>query len=204
MTITFTGELPERVYVDYVTYKVRPFEKGPLRCYCCQAYGHAAAVCRGVRKCGRCGEERCNEECKTERSEPTCIHCKGAHYAGSAQCPKRKREERVRRVRVESGITYAEAVKRVEGGSNESGAGKNTEENTKREDQTICMDKRQFLAFIAMVVNCAVEMKGKSERIMMVLDAARRFLKIEDISGGDIDRILRDGFAPTQAGVPGP
>ena len=61
------------------------------------------------------------------------------------------------------------------------------------------MDKRQFLAFIAMVINCAVEMQGKSERIKMVLDAARRFLGIEDITGEDLDTTLREGFAQAQS-----
>ena len=60
------------------------------------------------------------------------------------------------------------------------------------------MDKGQFLAFIAMVINCAVEMQGKSERIQMILDAARTFLNIVDISGEDLDSKLSEGFALTQ------
>lgn len=38
-----------------------------------------------------------------------------------------------------------------------------------------------------MVNNCAVEILGRSERIKMVLDAARRFLKVVDVSGQDRD-----------------
>ena len=49
-----------------------------------------------------------------------------------------------------------------------------------------------------MVVNCAVEIKGKSERIKMVLDAARRFLDIVDISGEELDNTLRKEFIPSQ------
>ena len=60
------------------------------------------------------------------------------------------------------------------------------------------MGKKGFLAFIAMVINCAVEIQRKSERIKMVLDAARRFLNVGDISGEDLDTALREGFAPTQ------
>ena len=73
-----------------------------------------------------------------------------------------------------------------------------TEDTKKKDDQNICMDKRQFLAFIAMVINCAIEIKGKSERIKMVLEAARRFLNIEDITGEDLDVTLREGCAPSQ------
>ena len=195
--ITFNGDLPERIYCEYVTYKVRPFDRGPLRCYRCHAYGHAAAVCRGAIRCRRCGVEGCDDGC-LER-EPTCFQCKGEHFAGARQCPVRKREETVNRIRGK-GISYAEAVKRVEGEGKEGAAGKR---ETKREENTISMDKGHFLAFIAMVINCAIEMKGKTERIRMILDAARRFLKIEDISGEDLDKLLREGFMPTQAVGPG-
>ena len=40
--IEFAEALPERVYLDYVSYRVRAFERGPLRCYWCQEYGHVA------------------------------------------------------------------------------------------------------------------------------------------------------------------
>ena len=37
--LTFEGNIiPERVYFDYVCYRVRPFERAPLRCYRCQEY----------------------------------------------------------------------------------------------------------------------------------------------------------------------
>ena len=31
--LTFYGDLPERIYAEYVTYRVRPYERGPLRCF---------------------------------------------------------------------------------------------------------------------------------------------------------------------------
>ena len=72
---------------------------------------------------------------------------------------------------------------------------KEREERSKESnEQNFVMDKKQFLAFIAMVINCAVEMQGKSERIKMVLEAARRFLNIGDITGEDLDNTLRGGF----------
>lgn len=39
------------------------------------------------------------------------------------------------------------------------------EKKQNRADQNICMDMKGFGAFIAMVINCAVEIQGKSERI---------------------------------------
>ena len=56
----------------------------------------------------------------------------------------------------------------------------------------ICMEKTRFLAFIAMIINCAVEIQRKSERIKMVLAAARRFLNVTDVTGEELDSLLRE------------
>lgn len=68
-----------------------------------------------------------------------------------------------------------------------------------RAEQNSYMDKKSFVAFIVMVIICTVEIKGESERIKMVLAAARSLLNIVDISGQEQDVILREGFAQTQA-----
>ena len=98
------------------------------------------------------------------------------------------------------GLSYAEAVKRVEG--REERTRRQAEVEQPREEAerhtSIFMDRKRFLAFIAMVINCAVEIEGKSERIKMVLDAARRFLDVVDVSGEDLDNTLREGFTSTQ------
>ena len=91
--LTFEGELPERVYQDYVCYRVRPFQAAPLRCFCCQEYGHVAAVCRAQRRsCGNCGKAECvKRRCEKEQAKPKCLHCEGEHHAGSVKCPRRGR-----------------------------------------------------------------------------------------------------------------
>ena len=40
---------------------------------------------------------------------------------------------------------------------------------------------------IAMVMSCADKVQDKDARFKMILDAARTFLNIEDISGEDLD-----------------
>ena len=35
------------------------------------------------------------------------------------------------------------------------------------------MDRRRFLTFVAMVINCASEIETKSEKIKMVVNAAK-------------------------------
>ena len=190
--------------MHYVTYRVRTYDRGPIRCFCCQEYGHVASVCRRVRRCGRCGGEGCKEECGTE--DPKCLHCKGSHVVGSAECPKRKEEVEVNRIRVEKGITYAEAVKRKD---EKGGQMKEIEvKNEKDADRTYCekdggmwMDKGQFLAFIARVMSCAFEVQDKAGRIKMILDAAKTFLNIVDISGEDLDSKLSEGDRLTQTNV---
>ena len=109
------------------------------------------------------------------------------------------------RVRAESRrISYAEAVKRVESESNtsrerEAGRQQEPERKRKMSEPNICMEKKRFLAFIAMVINCAVDIQTKSERIKMVLEAARRFLDVIDVTGEDLDITLREEFTPSQA-----
>ena len=50
-----------------------------------------------------------------------------------------------------------------------------------------------------MVINCAVDIQSKSERIKMVLEAARRYLDVLDVTGEDLDNILREGVVSSQA-----
>ena len=194
MCLTFEGEMPGEIVLDYVTYRVRPYESAPLRCFCCQEYGHVASVCRRVRRCGRCGGEGCKEECGTE--DPKCLHCEGSHVVGSAECPKRKEEVKVSRIRMEKVLTYAEAVKRKD---EKRGVMKETEDK-KKKDEGMWMDKGQFLAFIAMVMSCDKE-QDKEARIKMILDAARTFLNIADISGEDLESKMNEGFAKTQTNM---
>ena len=199
MCLTFEGEVvPERVYIEYISYRVRPYERAPLRCYCCQQYGHVAAVCRGIKTCGRCGKEGCKGECEG-KEEVKCIHCEGQHYAGSAQCPRKAKEVLVHKMRTEKrGMSYSEAVKRVEGSNEKRKTVQKEQEEKGNIHDNICMDKTRFLAFIAMVINCAVEISRKTERITMVLEAARRFLNVVDVTGEDLDAVLREGVTAAQ------
>ena len=195
MCLTFEGEVPGEIDLDYVKYRVRPYERAPLRCFCCQEYGHVASVCRRVRRCRRCGEEVCKEECGTE--DPKCLHCEGSHFVGSAECPKRKEEVKVNRIRMEGKLTYAEAVKRKD---EKVGEMKEIEDN-KEKDEGMWKDKEQVLAFIAMVISCADKVQNKEERIKMILDAAKTFLNIADLdfSGEDLESKLNEGLTLTQS-----
>ena len=58
------------------------------------------------------------------------------------------------------------------------------------------MDRRRFLAFIAMVLNCVSEIDTKSERIKMVVHAfdLDMILGIFDVKGDEMQEILEKGF----------
>ena len=60
------------------------------------------------------------------------------------------------------------------------------------------MERRTFLAFIAMLINSASEIETKSERIRLVVDAAKEILVITDVKGVDIQGILAKGFGGSQ------
>ena len=82
MCLTFEGELPSSVSLDYLWYKVRPYERAPLRCFSCQEFGHVAAVCTKSRICRRCGKTSCRtvqptvfgrNKCGVKKEEAKCL-----------------------------------------------------------------------------------------------------------------------------------
>ena len=190
--IEFVEALPERVYLDYVSYRVRAFERGPLRCYWCQEYGYVAVVCRrGRNRCRRYGKEGCSEEdCKLTVEQAVCLHCGGNHKAGAKQCERRIKESKIERTRVKSKISYAEATRRVR---EEKGTGRKEPDRSGtvgKQRESLIMDRRRFLPFISMVLNCASEIETKSERIKMVVHAAKEILGIFDVKGDEIHKIF--------------
>ena len=53
--LTFTKDIPEKVYIGFMSYKVEPYTPEVTQCYKCQGFGHVAKYCRGVEKCVSCG-----------------------------------------------------------------------------------------------------------------------------------------------------
>ncbi|XP_013885915.1 uncharacterized protein LOC106533973 [Austrofundulus limnaeus] len=99
--------LPDKVFVGYMSYDVRPFIPPPLRCFKCQKFGHVAAVCKGKQKCGRCAGDHENGKCE-EGAPLKCCNCGGGHSSGFRGCVASKRAEEVQKIKVTTGITYAE------------------------------------------------------------------------------------------------
>ena len=108
---------------------------------CCQEYGHAAAVCRGTSKCGRCGKAECiGKKCEEEQKPAECLHCKGNHRAGAASCPKRIKEVNVNKMRKGKRMLYAEALKTLD--RNETVHHEPEEKTKETWEPSICYDKK--------------------------------------------------------------
>lgn len=90
VVLTFNCKnLPERIKIGYVCYTVRPYVRPALRCFNCQRLGHVAAVCKGKRRCCKCGGDHDYGQCG-EGVEPKCCNCGGPHSAAFLGCKAQK------------------------------------------------------------------------------------------------------------------
>ncbi|KAL2076444.1 hypothetical protein ACEWY4_027972 [Coilia grayii] len=104
--------LPQKVFTGFMSYDVRVYVPPPLRCFKCQRYGHVAAICKSKTRCSKCGGEHNYGEC-AEGATQKCCNCGGNHSAAYGGCEVFKRMREVQRIKVEHGMSYAEAVKQV-------------------------------------------------------------------------------------------
>jgi hypothetical protein len=57
----------------------------PMRCYCCQQYGHIKERCSTSERCVNCSQSHPEEDCIMPDSK--CANCGRAHRADSPKCP---------------------------------------------------------------------------------------------------------------------
>lgn len=208
--------LPVRVKVGYLSYQVRPYIPPPLRCFKCQRFGHVAAVCRGKQRCGKCGEEgheygKCNEGTKIK-----CCNCGGEHSAAYKGCGAHKRAAEIQRVRVEEKLTYAEAIKKVNRATKKDNVmeqqppmGRVMEQklshaNGHAADKiNVGVDKVKFVAFLAEVINCSAQTQSRTDRIRIIIRAAKKYLDVGEITVEMINETLTAGLQDTQSSCTG-
>ena len=103
-------ELPATVLVGWDRVRVRPCKLRPRRCYCCQQYGHVAAVCTKSPVCSQCAGEHDPEDfCDKPRK---CAVCGGPHAATDPECQAWVEEKAVAKLRQEQKLSYSAALKR--------------------------------------------------------------------------------------------
>ena len=191
-------QLPSRVLLGSMAYRVAEYIRPPLRCYKCQRYGHIADACRGVQRCAKCGGDHGIKECTAEA--PKCPNCGGDHTAAYRECEHTVRARKVQEVKDRDKITYAEAAKRVSkeggvegrGGAMLGGGLHGNEPGTSRGPSVppgmLVMSKEAFLGFIVEVLAEAKKLFAKDECnesdalgciVRRVAGAAGRFLGVK-------------------------
>lgn len=180
--LSFEGsELPERVFILSMSFQVKAYQRPPLRCFKCQRFGHMAASCRGNRRCAKCGGDHDVLKCD-DGADKKCCNCGGAHMASSKECNFFVKAKKVQEVQMGSKITYAEALKKVEGAKEPVNVGKihgGKAPSAVRDSNEISFSKESFLAFIVEVVVGARDKKTSSDVIQVVARAADRCLGIK-------------------------
>lgn len=182
------GALPERVFVGCLSFKVHPYRRPPLRCYKCQRYGHVAAACRGTRRCGRCGGDHEIFGCKEK--EVKCGSCGGGHIAGSWECEQYRQAKRVQQYRdVNKGMSYAEALRRVDKGG-ETGEVRRGREVPSMvvgvSDESVVVNKENFLVFMVEILSGLKQAKNSSDIVKIVVKAAERVLGIGGVDPAEL------------------
>lgn len=183
--LTFSSEVsPQRVELGYLSFQVKPYIRPPLRCFNCQRFGHVAAVCRGRRKCGKCGGDHNYGDCESE-SSLCCPNCGEEHSAAYKGCRHYVKALEIQKVRSNERVSYAEALKRV---NNEQGAGNPYPRQLplaprvqivhSPPSDSFIFKKVDFLAFITDVVSGSKVSKNRSDVIKLVSNAADKYLKM--------------------------
>lgn len=211
--IHFDAEkFPEKVYLGYLSYVVRPYIPPPIRCFKCQKFGHVAAVCNGKQRCARCGGEHEYRKCG-HAVDPKCCNCGENHSAGYGGCKVRKDAVKAQNISVSEGVSYVEALKRVQKNQKTSAGNAELVEksstvdeqvNSRRvKDNTMLIDKMSFIAFMAEVVNCSAQTESRTERIRIILRAAGKYLDVEGVTVEQVNEKLKVQISNTQTACGG-
>lgn len=101
--------LPESIYFGLIRIEVRKYYRSPMMCYNCGFYGHSRKFCRQTGICLHCSTTHHVPEGEKCHNEPKCLHCEGSHPVSSRDCPRYKEEDKIQRLKVDLGISNAEA-----------------------------------------------------------------------------------------------
>ncbi len=204
--------LPNKVYIGYMSYEVRPYIPPPLRCFKCQKYGHVAAVCKGKQRCGRCAGEHEYGKCE-EGAKLKCCNCGGEHTSAYRGCEMSKKAAEVQRVKISQGISYAEAVRKIKTTAPTEVPKPVGAEDRNRtcggcaklgiKEDTLIVSKNDFVLFMVDVINCSAQATRKTEKIKIIVRAAEKFLGLEGLRWETVEEKLAGEISKSQTWVGG-
>ena len=88
ISVECSSAVPDRVFFENVSLRVFPFIIPPIRCFCCQRYGHGAISCRRSARCAKCSSlEHPTTACDAS-NELNCFACgpSSSHACSSVRC----------------------------------------------------------------------------------------------------------------------
>lgn len=111
-------------------------------------------------------------------------------------CEVRKRAVEIQQVKTSHNISYAEAVKKVQGhAGGQEIKGKMMMAQTSNQGGQV-FSVQQLILFMSYVVNCSSQAKSKTERIRIVVKGAEKFFGLRGVSWESISKKLEeDGVA---------
>ena len=104
--------LPEYIRVGYERVPVRPYVPNPMRCFRCQRFGHTQVRCTSDLVRVHCGDRSHGDDACTR--PVMCVNCGGKHSSNDRQCPRYIHEKRIQEIRVQDGISFVEARKKLD------------------------------------------------------------------------------------------
>lgn len=181
--------LPSKVTLGYLSYRVREYIPRPVRCYNCQRFGHVAKICKGKKRCARCGGNHGYEECN-QSTQPKCCSCGENHSVAYGGCVVMKKEREIQQIKTQNKITYAEAVRRIKQRERTEEkpvlVRQNVEMQEEVGDEKILIEVKKLVTFIAGVINATMEIKSKTERIQVIVKAAVHHLGVSGITWEEV------------------
>lgn len=139
-----------------------------------------------------------------------CCNCGGEHSAAYRGCEVSKRMQEVQRVKVTQGVSYAEAVRSVEKVkvvANSSVPNEGGEEQKKSvppvDDGTMVVSETNFVLFMATVVNCTAQAGGRTEKLQIIVSAAKKYLNFKNMRWEAVRDALAESMNQSQECVAG-
>jgi hypothetical protein len=113
LTYQTGDELPSRVAMDYLSFRLRPYVAQPLRCFTCQRFGHVSNTCRSKTiTCPTCAGKHAYNACPNKNT-PKCSNCGEGHSAAYRKCRAFEEVQQTLKVAATQKISYRDALVKV-------------------------------------------------------------------------------------------